>query len=277
MLISAEKLIQSELKRLGHYAGKIDGKRGPVTDKAVAAYLTGSALTGWQGWSSKRRAVAVLQLVATAEGIDAGEVDGFWGPQTEFAFEGLRGLRSDGTVPRSFRDIEALVVDANPNGWPTQSGVTGFYGPPGQKGKATPPPKLARVKCPWTLKIAWDLSATTSTISIHEKCAESLERVLADVAGSYSAADISRLRLDHYGGSYAPRKMRGGTRSSMHSWAIAIDWDPANNKLRDNHSEASMSGEEYDAWWAAWEKEGWLSLGRVRNFDWMHVQAAKLG
>jgi len=31
-----------------------------------------------------------------------------------------------------------------------------------------------------------------------------------------------------------------------------------------------------EAFWKAWEEEGWLSLGRSRNFDWMHVQACRL-
>ncbi len=32
---------------------------------------------------------------------------------------------------------------------------------------------------------------------------------------------------------------------------------------------------EYDAWWELWEKEGWINLGRTRNYDWMHVQATR--
>lgn len=28
--------------------------------------------------------------------------------------------------------------------------------------------------------------------------------------------------------------------------------------------------------WKCWEEEGWVSLGRQRNYDRMHVQAAKL-
>ena len=33
---------------------------------------------------------------------------------------------------------------------------------------------------------------------------------------------------------------------------------------------------EAEDWWRIWEEQGWTSLGRVRNFDWMHVQATKL-
>ena len=31
-----------------------------------------------------------------------------------------------------------------------------------------------------------------------------------------------------------------------------------------------------ERWWALWEEEGFVSLGRAGDFDWMHVQAARL-
>jgi hypothetical protein len=70
--------------------------------------------------------------------------------------------------------------------------------------------------------------------------------------------------------------MRGGTKWSTHSWGIAIDYDPERNRLNWGRDKASFAKPEYGDWWKIWEKEGWVSLGRTRNFDWMHIQAAKL-
>jgi hypothetical protein len=55
-----------------------------------------------------------------------------------------------------------------------------------------------------------------------------------------------------------------------------LDFDPSRNKLKWGRDKANLARPEYDAWWEAWETEGWLSLGRERNFDWMHIQAVKL-
>ena len=70
--------------------------------------------------------------------------------------------------------------------------------------------------------------------------------------------------------------MRGGTKPSTHSWGIALDWYPSRNKLRWGRDRASLAAPDCDDWWRIWEAEGWVSLGRSRNFDWMHVQAAKI-
>ncbi len=62
----------------------------------------------------------------------------------------------------------------------------------------------------------------------------------------------------------------------MHSWGIAVDYDPERNLVKWGRDRATFAKSEYDTWWKLWEEEGWVSLGRTRNFDWMHVQAAKL-
>lgn len=67
--------------------------------------------------------------------------------------------------------------------------------------------------------------------------------------------------------------MRGGTQWSTHSWGIAVDFDPARNRLRWGRDHAAFAHPIYNEWWRCWEEEGWVSLGRRRNFDWMHIQA----
>jgi hypothetical protein len=70
--------------------------------------------------------------------------------------------------------------------------------------------------------------------------------------------------------------MRGGSRFSMHSWGIAIDFDPERNQLHAHAPEARLSHADAAPFWKAWEAEGWVSLGRAKNYDWMHVQAASI-
>ncbi|MCP5074189.1 MAG: M15 family metallopeptidase, partial [Rhodobacteraceae bacterium] len=176
-------------------------------------------------------------------------------------------------APRFPRDI--VINDTNPHGWPTYANITSVYGPHGVEGGFTPP--LVRVPTPWRLKIAWDLSASRSTYRVHEAVADSLSTVVKNVFAHYGAARISELALDLFGGDYEARLMRGSnSKWSTHSWGVAIDYDPAHNKLSWNSSQARFAAPEYEAWWGYWEEEGWVSLGRTQNRDWMHVQAIKL-
>lgn len=97
-----------------------------------------------------------------------------------------------------------------------------------------------------------------------------------NVLNSYGLDEIKRLRLDKWGGCYNIREIRGGNKMSMYSWGIVVDYDPVRNKLKWGGDKATFAKREYDNWWKCWEDEGWLSLGRQRNFDWMHVQASTL-
>ena len=105
---------------------------------------------------------------------------------------------------------------------------------------------------------------------------DSLYRVLNKVLSAYGENEIHRLGLDLFGGCLNVRKKRGGSQMSTHSWGIAVDYDPSHNKLRWGMDRARFAKPEYLEWWKIWESEGWVSLGRQRNFDWMHIQAAKV-
>ncbi len=267
------RIIQAWLNEQGHDCGAIDGQRGPRTDAAIAEALrrrTDTLPPDWQQWPAMRRAVALLQLICLDKGIDAGPVDGFYGPQTEVASERLQQLLKYGVLPRHFTDIQP-VVDAHRRQYPRESdeALTMYYGLPCEV-------PLVKVECPWTLRLDWDLATTTRTITIHEKLAHSLEGILSSTWDYYRADEIKRLGLDRYGGSYNCRKKRGSNSAwSTHAWGIAIDWFPSKNKLAWRHDRASLAHPDLDPWWEIWEREGWISLGRREDRDWMHVQAAR--
>lgn len=272
------RLLQRKLAASGSYTGPIDGDAGPALAGAVTAALTAASARprqGWQGWTDKRKLVAYLQLVAHDSGIDAGAIDGLWGPQTAFAADSLQTLERTGSLPDPWRDFD-LRPKPNPNRWPkeTQASLDEAFGPHGLPNGRTP--DLAYVACPWTLKLAWDRRQTTRRIGCNPKVAESLGRVLTRVWEHYGEPEIKALDLDVYGGCYNARQKRGGSSLSTHSWAIALDWDTDHNQLKWGRDRARLARPEYDPWWASWEDEGWLSLGRTRNFDWMHVQATAL-
>lgn len=154
--------------------------------------------------------------------------------------------------------------------WPKHStaAMVKFYGQRGQN--------LVRLKTPYPLRLAWKPYSTIHSFIIHKKCHDSALRVMQKVLSVYGVDEIKRLRLDLWGGCFNNRAVRGGTRPSTHAWGAAIDWDPERNQLRWGRAKASLAKPDYEEWWKAWEAEGWVSLGRQRNYDWMHVQAANL-
>lgn len=120
----------------------------------------------------------------------------------------------------------------------------------------------------------WENNKLIRSYLCHAKVHDSLLRVLTNVFGHYGIEEIKRLRLDIWGGCLYMRAIRGGTRFSTHSWGISVDYDPINNQLDWGKDKALFSKPEYEKWWEFWEKEGWFSLGRNCNYDWMHIQAA---
>ena len=258
------KLIQSELTKQGFKPGSIDGVWGK---KTLAALEKVNGLP--KSWKTDRKLVGFIQLTAQKENIDAGKIDGLWGPQTAFAYDSLVELRKYGVAPIIRRPGDFL--DVNPNNWPSQKkeqDLIDFYGAVGKNQKS--------VVVPYPHIIAWDKSKSVTKITCHQKVADSLPRILTKVKAHYGIDGIHRLKLDMWGGCLNVRKMRGGTRNSMHSWGIALDYDPENNALKWGSDRASFALPDYNQWWEFWEQEGWVSLGRTRNYDWMHVQAAKL-
>lgn len=113
-------------------------------------------------------------------------------------------------------------------------------------------------------------------ITIHELLVNPVMGALSDVLKAYGPDEIKRLKLDRFDGCLNVRKKRGGSSWSVHSYAAALDFGAEWNSLHMDHTQALFAKAEYEAWWRAWERQGAISLGRARDFDWMHVQFARL-
>lgn len=161
--------------------------------------------------------------------------------------------------------------------FPTQANARRFYGAPGTNHvRLIPPyPMIFGVdeRRDGKFVTTW---RNLPSFTINKKCADSAFAALSRIASEYSAADRAKLGLNRFSGCYNNRPMRGGTQLSMHAYACAIDFDAQRNQLKWGRTQARLAQPDCEAFWRAWEEQGWLSLGRVRNFDWMHVQAALL-
>lgn len=265
------------------------GPAAPHTIDDLLAQNSASlvAPNDWKAWPEDRKACALMQLVAKARVVYSEEINGWWGQLEQWAYEQLVSVRDTGLPNNKWRDqvdplpetappkekpklINLIVPGSNKPSFPietkSQDEIQAYYGQPGDESV------LVLVKCPWQL--LYD-GKPSSGIRIHKKLAGSLQNVLAKVRASYTDDEIKKLRLNVYDGSYNKRIMTGTKdRWSLHSYGIAIDWDQKNNGYTMKGNKASMAKPEYEDWWRAWESEGWYSLGRDRDIDWMHVQAA---
>jgi len=256
-----DRSIQRFLAEAGFYMHAVDGRYGSKSAKAARAYLAASERPEARLWSPARCKVAVQQALMRDEGIHVGPIDGLVGPTFRFALETWQNLSRE-------RDPAAAAIRHRPPTWPRQSDVAAHFGPAGQN--------QTLLELPFPMVLAWDPKTEVRRFSVHARVDDSARRVFARTLAHYGLDRIRALRLDRFGGCLNQRPMRGGTRPSMHSWGIAIDFDPERNQLRWGRDRAYLARADYKPFLDFWEEEGWISLGRERNFDWMHVQAARL-
>lgn len=233
-----------------------DGIIGPTTIKAARAKLSGHE----SRWPIERVIVANEQLFLYERHAYDGVIDGYEGPVTRAAWE--RWVAQDRMQPNVSPSSSSKSLDP----WPLQRDVQTFYGRVGEN--------QVMVDIPWKCYLTWDPSQIVKRMSLHKKVADSASRVFRAVIEAYGQNPPTP--LCRYSGSLNVRRMVGGTAWSMHSWGIAIDWDDDHNSLNTHSPNARLSQPEFNKWWEIWESEGWVSLGRSRNYDWMHVQAARL-
>ena len=264
--------LQQELKKLGLYSGAIDGKIGNQSLIGITAFLNNNKVNV-AGWTNQRLINGAKQQVVSLLGIDVGKIDGWLGDSSKqgFALYNAKGNQPVIDKITTWRDkvtTPPIITATNKNNWPVQADMDKFFG---QKGE-----NQTSITLPYKMKLAWDLNSTVTKMTIHEKCADSLGRILKNTYDHYGQDAITQLRLDVFGGSLNVRKMRGGTAWSIHSWGCAVDLDPERNQLKMHHDTAEFANPKYDAFWKFVAEEGWVSLGKARDFDFMHLQAARL-
>lgn len=142
------------------------------------------------------------------------------------------------------------------------------YGLPNETGEGY----LVRIQLPYPMKLAWDTDTVVNTMMCHKLVADKFKAVFAEIHRVYGYAKIKELGIDLFGGCFNYRKMRGGNALSTHSWGIAIDLDPARNLLKETAKTARFARPEYKPMIDIFYKHGFESLGREKNYDFMHFQ-----
>lgn len=120
----------------------------------------------------------------------------------------------------------------------------------------------------------------TSGISVHRLVAPSVLDVLQAVL-SYASKQsdtpfdwIHRQRLDVTGGGFHFRPITGGKALSLHSWGIAIDWDPLHNPRGRDRDGKPLPWTLPEWWFELWQAHGWIDGRHFITPDPMHVQRA---
>lgn len=157
------------------------------------------------------------------------------------------------------------------NKWPNQdyASMVKFYGDVGEN--------QIQIPLPYPVVLAWDHTKQVRKITCHEKVSHCMTKIFDDLLSHYGKDKIHELGIDRFGGMLNVRKMRGSASAwSIHSWGAACDLDPDRNTLRETSKTARFARPEYLPMWKIIEATGATSLGRTRNFDWMHFQFATL-
>jgi hypothetical protein len=170
--------------------------------------------------------------------------DGFWGPQSIAACQ---------------KHLRKLMPKPHP--WPKsdQASLTAFYGAAGDESKLV----LIDVQ---GLGIEYDRKAVR-VIRCHAKVADSLKRILQDIAAGPHAAI-----LREYAGVYNNRTMRNGTSPSLHARGAAIDLAPDANA---NSTHWPIRATMPLGVMESFAREGWLPAGAFWGRDAMHFQSTR--
>ena len=131
---------------------------------------------------------------------------------------------------------------------------------------------FTQIVLPYPMRLAWDTNTKVTKITVNKLIASNFENVFTKILEKYGLPKIQELGIDLYGGTFNCRKMRGGDQMSKHAWAVAIDLDPDRNTLKETSKTARFARPEYKDMIDIFYQNGFISLGREKNYDWMHFE-----
>lgn len=240
---------------------KVDGWAGPKTRRAASIW------TNFPGnLSASRLMAAVIQKeTSLRSGIATIKLDGYWGPDTDFAAEAMILAASGEAIPVR-PDEAAAPTSKSPRCWtPTDRQMIAHFGRPGTN--------LGRVVTPYPIRLDWDLTTILTSFSCHRTLEDRIFAAMDRILIRYGIDGIRELGLDRFGGCVNVRKKRGGSTWSTHAFGAALDWFPSVNRLRETKRTARFARPAYRGFMDAWAAQGFMSLGRCYDFDWMHIQS----
>lgn len=257
---------QTVLAAYGYYRGAIDGKNGPMSLAAARAVFRKGVKPKTAGWSDDRLVVAAAQIL-----VGVRVVDGYWGHNTEGAFEAWSAARTGKPAPARPAGTPTPSTPSNA-AWPLERDLESFYGAPGDGNAQN---TAGKVVFPFAFRLDWALDQSVRSFNCHAKAAPAFQAVFDEATRHYGETQYRALGLDRFAGCYNPRRKRGGSSWSTHAWGIAVDLYAGPNALRTKRPDALFSKPDYEPFWRIVEAQGLVSLGRQSDFDWMHFQAAR--
>ena len=178
------------------------------------------------------------------------EPDGFFGPKS---------------IAATQRHLRSMMPKLHPFPKQDQASLTKFYGAAGNV-------PLVSIGVPYKMYL-YDGPQTVKSISVHEKLAPSLQRVLAELGKRYKTDEArTEAGVNRYFGTYVNRKMRGGSLPSLHARAAAIDFDANRNGNKTSWPMAAHMPLDVMEIFA---REGWLAAGAFWGRDAMHFQGTQ--
>lgn len=281
------KQAQNVLSIAKIYAGKIDGDIGPLTIAAVKKSEEGQKVD--KRWKDERRLIASAQREMLKLGHNPGPIDGISGAKTDAAYaltlsdhekkvnktdlnSGVNATHTkneSAKTPAKVNTTDLVLPKFVVPRRPIDGEVEKVFGKPGDQNKRN---TAGKVTFPFPFKYN---GKDVKSFNCHELVAPVFQSMFNAAVNHYGEEKYNKLRLDIWGGCYNPRKMRGGAGWSMHAWGVAVDLDPANNQLKWGKDRALFARPEYEDFWKIVEAHKLVSLGRARNYDWMHIQCVR--